>query len=141
MATSNISLAKTLTGKAFTFADIKVGMKADFPSGVGGVITHACTELKGNIANFTSTNPEWPVSHVVEDGVADMTVLELERLGNALEVFSSWGRMPTDEERAIIQRAKSLGYAHVSSYTQASWTELGLQRYCELKDKEDSLAS
>jgi hypothetical protein len=125
MATLNIHKAKHKDGKAVSVEDIKVGVKLDFPSRVGGIISCICTELNDKEAIFESTNKDWPTSNVISFNEPELTLEEIRDLGDALKAYNSWNNRITSEQRALVTRADLHGYAIIRSYTQANWTTLG----------------
>lgn len=126
MATTNLHLATKLDGQPLQLRDIKRGIKANFPSGAGGVITCICSECTDTHAVFTSTNKEWPATWKIEVGVQDLSREEFLDLPEAIKAYDSAMMACTAAQRALVIRAKNLGYASVRSQTQASWTELGI---------------
>lgn len=132
MAITNLHLGKTLTGEPLQLRDIERGTKAHFPSGAGGVLESVCTECTDTHAIFESTDKEWPRKWTIDLAASDMSLAELEALADALRAFGSMSSLPTDEQRAIVQRASTLGYASARSFTQASWTQKGVLAKKEL---------
>ena len=118
-----------MNGKAVSVEDIKIGLKVDFPSGMGGTLTHKCVKICPDCAEFESTNKDYPGSFVIKFNQPDFTPIEFDFLQNALISFSKIGTIPTGKERSIVIRAVELGYAFKSSYTQAGWTEEGIDAY------------
>jgi len=131
MPISNISLAKHINLEPLAFADIRIGLEVYFPAVTGGVLRHRCLEFDGETATFASTDDLWPSIWTIQSNVPDLTVCEFHALAEALKKFgiNSLGIMPNDADRAIVHRARSLGYAGVQSYTQACWTEAGIAAY------------
>lgn len=76
MKTTNIELAKNINGSPLNESQIKLGLLVNFPSPVGGTITHKCTALNSNEATFESTNKDWPVEFVVKFNQPDLTLEE-----------------------------------------------------------------
>lgn len=133
MAIKNIHLAKTRDGNPVSLSDISIGFEAYFPIATGGALRHSCAAIEGRQYIFESKDKEWPSKVIVEDGVADFTESDFKALSDALVAFSKWDQTPTDEQRSLVARAKSLGYATTCSYTQASWTDLGINRWTEVQ--------
>ena len=61
------------------------------------------------------------------------TLQEFELLSQALCIFGKWGESPTLEQRAIVSKASEYGYACTMSYTQASWTDFGVETIKQLR--------
>lgn len=133
MTTSNIHKALHLNGKKLIAEDIHVGLQVYFPSGVGGIIKYKCTSLDVKQAVFISINKDWPGEAVIEFDQADLTLVEFEQLTEALKKYSSFRLQPSSQDRALVNRADTLGYVSLVSHTQAYWTELGVAKYKELK--------
>lgn len=133
MATTNIHLAKTVDGKSLKLGDIKRGIKANFPSGAGGSIICVCTECKDTHATFESINKDWPATWTIRVGVKDLSLNDLNSLNEALRAYDSWDKTCTAEQKALVIRARDLGYAFVRSATQANWTERGIEKKAELE--------
>ena len=125
MATTNIHLAKTPEGKPFQFSDISQGSKATFPSGAGGVITCECVERTATHAVFKSAANDWPSTWTIRLGAKDLSLKDFENLALAIKNYDNG--TCSDSERGLVNRAQTLGYAVTQSYTQASWTELGIK--------------
>ena len=125
MATTNLHLAKTIDGKALKLRDLKSGIKANFPSGVGGSITCVCTECTDTHATFESINKDWPATWTIRVDAKDLSLYEFIDLAEALDAYASWNKPCTDEQKALVRRASELGYAAIISATQACWTERG----------------
>lgn len=134
MPTSNLALAR-ISGQPVTEEQIELGLVVDFPSGMGGTIKCVCTEHTANEAVFIPVNKEFPkwAGFKAEFNQPDFTVEDFEALGEAIQAFNSFGSLPTDEERAIVRRAQSLGYATNPSYTQAQWLKCGIEKHKALK--------
>lgn len=135
MATSNLHLAQ-INREPIPQEQLKLGMVADFPSGMGGTIKCECVRLTQEKAVFEPCSKDFPkwAGYTIKFNQQDFTLEDFEDLSQALESFNSVLRVPTDEDRALVRRARSLGYAHSSSYTQASWSLEGANKYHQLKN-------
>lgn len=131
MAISNLALTKHLDGRPVSANEVKVGLLVTFPSNFGGVIEHKCVSVNAEKAEFDSTNKDWPTGFVMSFNEADFTLADFELLAEALATYSKWDKQPTNEQRTLVRRAHELGYAHSISYTQASWTDKGIEAYRE----------
>lgn len=129
MVSTNLALAKHLDGRPLSESEIKVGLLVDFPSSCGGSLTHECIDLTGDEAKFQSTNKNWPGSTVIKFNQPDFELSDFELLSEALKAFSNTLSIPNDEQRAIVRRGHELGYAVSISYTQAHWTDRGIETY------------
>jgi len=133
MLTTNIILATHLDGTRLKDADLKIGLQVYYPSGLGGVFKFECVSLDSDSAEFDCITPEWPRTLTMKFKQDDFILAEFERLSLALKAYEGFGSLPTDDDRAIAYKAQELGYARVNSYCQAHWTELGIEKYRELK--------
>lgn len=129
MATKNLAHATHIDGSRINPEEIKKGLLVYFPSGLGGVLKCECTHVDSEFALFESQYKEWPNTFKVEFGVEDLPPEEFESLLEAMRAYDSCGRLPTDEQRALVNKANSLGYVYCRSYTQANWAEMGRLRY------------
>lgn len=134
MPTTNLCLTKHLDGNPVKESDLKIGLKIIGPSLTGGVLTYRCTSTTASEAVFKSIDKNWPVDLVMKFNAPDMGLEEFVQLSVALKNYCWVGNGPSDGERALVQRAHQLGYAFISSYTQAQWTEKGMKMLNELSD-------
>lgn len=127
MPITNIHTAKHTDGRQVSKMDIKPGLEIYAPSMTGGVLRFKCVTLDAGKAVFKSLNKEWPIQFTVEFDKPDLTPDEFRLLSEGMSVMNSWSKgNVTSEQRDVIARADEFGYVHQRSYTQASWTELGI---------------
>lgn len=134
MATTNLSMLKHLNCSPVTVEEISVGLTVFGPSRVGnGVIQYRCKRLTSKSAHFVSLNKDWPWKINVEFNQPDFDLADFSQLGDALKAFSRMGELPTSEQHAVVDRACALGYAYRMSFTQAHWSDRGLEVFRELQ--------
>ena len=109
-----------------------LGVFQSCPSNFGGVIEHMCVSMDTDKAEFVSTNKDWPTGFVMAFDQPDFTLADFEMLAEALTAYSKWNIQPSNEQREIVRKAHELGYAHAISYTQASWSDKGIEVYRSL---------
>jgi len=136
MATTNIHKTKHLSGNPVQEGDIQPGLKVTYPSGAGGVVTCECLSVNEDMAEFKSTNKDWPISFTMKFNQPEFTLEEFQDLREALRAYDSWNSFPTDDQRRLVHKAADLGYAAVRSYTQANWTEKGVEDFRALKQSD-----
>jgi hypothetical protein len=129
MVTTNLALAKHVNGACVSREDLKAGLEVYFPSGAGGVVKCQCVSINSEIAHFESTNKDWPFNFVMEFEQPEFTKSDFEYLAEALSAYSKWNVIPTDEQRNMVRKAHSYGYAFSMSYTQAHWTDNGVDAF------------
>lgn len=123
-----------IDGRILERADIRVGVKVEFPSGMGGWFTYVCTESEQNFANFTALGgykdiiASWQLTVSVEFDVPDFTLDEWNDLAKAMRwsFHSGVDGMPV-YFRELIGKADALGYVDYLSFTQFQWTEFGVK--------------
>lgn len=130
---TNLHKATKLDNTPITEEDLKVGLEVYMKHG-SGVIRCKCTYNHDNLAKFESINPDWPLEVVMEKNVDDYTIEDFDELNDALDAFS-WPTGPTVSQISVVMRGDVMGYANYMSYTQASWTEKGIEKYRELEDE------
>lgn len=138
MAISNGSNVRTLDGKAIEKEDIKVGLKVQAPSGLGGSFTYECVSLDADKATFSCCHKSYPRELVIKFDIPDFTDEEIHSLAEALRAYDSSMKSASQAQRALVIRASELGYAQVRSHTQAHWTQLGVDRYNNLSSGHSS---
>ncbi len=127
MPITNMHSAKHTDGRQVSKADIKLGLEIYAPSLTGGVLRFKCVAMDAGQAVFKSLNKEWPMQFTMEFHKPDLTPDEFRLLSEGMSVMNSWSKgSVTSEHRDVIARADEFGYVHQQSYTQASWTELGI---------------
>ncbi|MBD0788182.1 hypothetical protein HUO09_17645 [Vibrio sp. Y2-5] len=132
MATTNIAYAR-INGVPIKEDQIKLGLIVDYQSGMGGTIKCECVEISEQGAKFLPVNkafPKW-AGFEAKFNEPDLSAEEFESLERAMMGFNAFGELPTQEQRLLVGRAHSLGYVNQVSYTQASWTEAGIQRWSD----------
>lgn len=127
MAITNIRLARTIAGEKVRFQDISLGFQVTFPTGDGVKLIHECTELDETTALFVSTDSDWPSSWIVSRNAQDLNYKEFKMLSEALDAYSGDTSTPDDSQRALVNRAKSLGYVSQVDHVQAIWTDYGAE--------------
>lgn len=135
MKTTHIALAKHLDGKPVVENDLKVGLEIHYPSGMGGVFKYRCKSIDDKSAVFTNQHKDWPGTLVMEFAQPDFTLEDFEKLAEALKAINSFGFVITNEQALLIHRAHVFGYAYRLSYTQAGWSEKGVEQFGVLKEK------
>ena len=135
-ATTNIHKAKLLNGNPVQEGDIQPGLKVTYPSGACGVVTCECLSVNEDMAEFKSTNKDWPISFTMEFNQPEFTLEEFQALQEALHAWHSWNSSATDDQRRLVHKAADLGYVTVRSYTQADWTEKGVGDFRALKQSD-----
>jgi len=138
MAVTNLALIKGLDGKSVRVEDIVQGVEVYYPSGAGGIVKYKCISITSEQAEFVSEYKEWPGKFTMMFNYPDFDKAEFVALKNALDSFSEFNRLPNHEERQIVGRAHSLGYAIQLSYTQVAWTKEGIMRYNEAVQNENT---
>lgn len=137
MPITNMHSAKHTDGRQVSRADIKLGLEIYAPSLTGGVLRFKCISLDTDQAAFKSLNKEWPIQFSMEFDKPDLTPEEFRLLSEGMSVMNSWDKgNVTSEHRDVIARADEFGYVHQQSYTQASWTELGISSLKSVSDEE-----
>lgn len=131
MAITNLHLVK-LNGKPVQKSDLFIGMRAQIPSGAGGMVEALLVSMDDSEAVFKSTNRHWPVELDVLFNVPDLTDEEFGRLPDAIANFNKLAASQATY-RALVHKAARLGYAVVQSYTQCSLTEAGASRCSALQ--------
>jgi hypothetical protein len=135
MKTTHIALAKHLDGRPVLESDLKVGLEIHYPSGMGGVFKYRCKSIDDKSAVFINQHKDWPGTLVMEFAQPDFTLEDFQKLAEALKAINSFGCVITNEQSLMIHRAHILGYAYQRSYTQAGWTENGVEQFRVLKGK------
>lgn len=128
---TNLHKATKLDNTPITEEDLKVGLEVYMKHG-SGVIRCKCILDHEEHAIFESINPDWPMKTIMRKNVDDFTLGDFDELKDALEGFSCQ-RLATDEQRVVVAKADEMGYANYMSYTQAGWTEKGIEKYRELE--------
>ena len=134
---TNLHKAKKLDNTPVTEEDLKVGLEVYMKNG-SGVIRCKCILDHEEHAIFESINPDWPMKTIMRKNVDDFTLDDFDELKEALKGFSCQ-KLATNEQRAIVSRADEMGYANYMSYTQAGWTDAGLESYRALLDDHDDM--
>ena len=130
---TNLHKATKLDNTPVTEEDLKVGLEVYMKHG-SGVVRCECILDHEEHAIFESLNPNWPMKTIMRKNVDDFTLDDFDQLKDALEAFSCQ-RLATAEQRAVVARADEMGYANYMSYTQAGWTEKGIEKFRELEDE------
>lgn len=137
MPITNIHTAKHIDGHQVSKEDIKPSLEIYAPSITGGVLRFKCVALDTGKAVFKSLNKEWPIQFTMEFDKPDLTQDEFRLLSEGMSAMNSWCKgNVTSEHRGVIARADEFGYVHQQSYTQASWTELGIAALKSVSDAE-----
>ena len=117
--------------------DLKVGLEVYMKYG-SGVLRCQCVENNEDKAVFKSDNPDWPMTFEMDKTADDLTLDEFDELNKALGAFVSITRLPTEAQRSIVHRADQLGYANHISFSQAAWTQKGVDTYKALLEENDN---
>jgi hypothetical protein len=135
MKTTHIALAKHFDGTPVVERDLKVGLEIHYPSGLGGVFRYRCKSVDEKSAVFICLNKDWPGELEMEFSQPDFMLEDFEQLAEALKVLNTRVSLLTNVQSLVIHRAHIFGYAYRRSYTQAGWTEKGVEQFRTLKEK------
>ncbi|MCO7225911.1 hypothetical protein [Pleionea sp. CnH1-48] len=124
MATLNLHRMTHLDHRQLTVEEIRVGLFAYFPSGVGGILKARCVALDDQKAVFESIHPDWPLTWEVVFNQPDFTNDEFAQLSEAMKIANGRGLF-TNEQNLILHRASQHGYIHRRSVSQVCWSEKG----------------
>lgn len=131
MAVTNLHKAR-IAGKPVTKKMLKPGIKANFPSGSGGVVLCTLKRLTSDEAVFESENTDWPITYVCKFNEPDLTEDEILQISDALKALSGMFNQ-TPEQRTLLNRAEALGYVTSMSYTQYFWSDFGISRFQQIR--------
>ncbi|HAS8195752.1 TPA: hypothetical protein I7682_17880 [Vibrio vulnificus] len=123
MIHSNLHLLVDLNHQKLSKEEISLGAKAYAPSGLGGVIKVECAYVDQYVATFTPVDSDYPSWMGIEVRFNQPELSQSERtiLSTLMGRSSnSW----SDDDRVLINKAKTLGYVNILSWSQVEWREM-----------------
>lgn len=139
MAITNIMNLQRISGTGegeIQPTEIVVGFEVYGPAVTAGVWRYKCEYRDSEKAIFKCLDPEWK-GHtwdlVIEFDAPDFSDEDMFALSDALKAFDSMSKTPSAEDRALVISAEKYGLAVLRSFTQAHWTERGIERIRALR--------